>query len=126
MSRLLVLLLAVGACMVFPLASQGKAPALPPPAARPDIPVGKWNVEFTNGVKQVCEIGKDGAASVAEPLRTSGGKAVVKGSAVVIVYEDDRVERWTPVGKRLVVEHWFPASQFPTATPVLGIAEPVQ
>jgi hypothetical protein len=125
MSRLLILL-ALGSCVVFPLASQGKAPALPPRAAETGLPVGKWNVEFANGVTQVCEIAKDGTASVAEPLRNSGGKAVVKGSSVVIVYEDDRVERWTPVGKRLVVEHWFPASQLPTATPVLGIAEPVQ
>jgi hypothetical protein len=105
--------------MVLPLASEGMAPALPPPG----LPVGKWKVEFANGVKQVCEIGTDGTASVVEPLRTAGGNAVVKGNSVVIVYEDDRVERWTPVGKRLVVEHWFPASQLPTATPVLGIAE---
>jgi len=74
----------------------------------------------------VCEVRKDGTASVVEPLRTAGGKAARKGSSVVIVYDDDRVERWTPVGKRLVVEHWFPASQLPTATPVLGIAEPAQ
>jgi hypothetical protein len=118
MSRL-IFLFALGSCVVVPLASQGKAPALPPRAAETGLPVGTWNVEFANGVKEVCEIGKDGTAS-------SEGKAVVKGSAVVIVYEDDRVERWTAVGKRLVVEHWFPASQFPTAAPVLGIAEPVQ
>jgi hypothetical protein len=36
---------------------------------------------------------------------------------------DDRLERWTLVSKRMVVEHWFPASQVPVATPVLGIAE---
>ena len=29
---------------------------------------GKWNVEFTNGVKEVCRIGKDRTASVAKPL----------------------------------------------------------
>jgi hypothetical protein len=65
------------------------------------------------------------ARSVVEPLRTSGGKAAVKGCSVVIVFEDDRGERWTPVGQRLVVKHWFPGSQWPTATPVLGIAERV-
>ncbi len=90
------------------------------------LPVGRWNVEFANGVKEVCEVGKDRTASVAEPLRTSSGKAEVKDGSVVIVYQDDRVERWTPVGKRMVVEHWYPGAQFPSGTPVLGIAEVVR
>jgi hypothetical protein len=42
--------------------------------------------------------------------------------AVVIAFDDDRVERWTPIGQRIVVEHWYPADSFPCATPVLGIA----
>ncbi len=54
------------------------------------------------------------------------GKAEVKDGSVVIVYQDDRVERWTPVGKRMVVEHWYPGAQFPSGTPVLGIAEVVR
>ena len=88
------------------------------------LPVGKWSVAFANGVKQTCEIRADGTASVVEPLRTSGGKATaVKGGAVVVVFEDDVVERWTPVGKRYVVQFWVSGSQFPTATPLLGIAE---
>ncbi len=84
---------------------------------------GKWKVEFTNGVKEVCEIRTDRTASVAEPLRTSNGKAEVNGGSVVIAYQDNRVERWTPVGKRMVVEHWHPGAPFPSGTPVLGIAE---
>jgi hypothetical protein len=84
---------------------------------------GKWNIEFTNGVKEVCQVRKDRKASVAEPLRTSNGKVEVKGGSVVIVYQDDRVERWTPVGKRMVVEHWYPGARFPSGTPVLGIAD---
>ncbi len=84
---------------------------------------GKWKVEFTNGVKEVCQIRTDRTASVVEPLRTSNGMAEVKGGAVVIVYQDDRVERWSPVGKRMVVEHWHPGGPFPSGTPVLGIAE---
>jgi hypothetical protein len=125
MLRLLVLLV-LAVCLVFPLASGGKPPPPPPPSAETGLPVGRWSVEFANGVHQVCEVRKDGTASVVEPQRTAAGKAAVKGSSVVIVYDDDRVERWTPVGKRLVVEHWFPARQLPTVTPVLGIAEPVQ
>jgi hypothetical protein len=84
---------------------------------------GKWNVEFTNGVKEMCQIRTDRMASVAEPLRTSNGKVEIKDGSVVIVYQDARVERWTPVGKRMVVEHWHPGAPFPSATPVLGIAD---
>ena len=84
---------------------------------------GKWNVEFTNGVKEVCQIRTDRTASVAEPLRNSNGKVEIKDGSVVIVYQDDRVERWTPVGKRMVVEHWYPGARFPSGTPVLGIAD---
>jgi hypothetical protein len=63
------------------------------------------------------------AERFAEPGRRCVGMAVVKGGSVVITWNDDRVERWTPVGKRYVVEHWFPAAQVPVATPVLGNAE---
>ena len=84
---------------------------------------GKWNVEFTNGVKEVCQIRTDRTASIAEPLRTSRGKVEIKDGAVAIVYQDDRVERWTPVGNRMVVEHWHPGAPFPSGRPVLGIAE---
>ena len=88
------------------------------------LPVGKWSVAFANGVQQTCAIRADGTASVVEPRRTSGGKATaVKGGAVVLVFEDDVVERWTPVGKRYVVQFWVSGSQYPTATPLLGIAE---
>jgi hypothetical protein len=87
------------------------------------LPVGRWSVEFANGVKETCEISKDGMAFVAEPLRKSKGKAEVKDGSVVIVFEDDRVERWTPVGRRMVVEHWHPGAPYPSGTPVLGIAE---
>jgi len=60
---------------------------------------------------------------VVEPRRTSGGKATaVKGGAVVVVFEDDVVERWTPVGKHYVVQFWFPVRSF-RRNPVLGIAE---
>jgi hypothetical protein len=88
--------------------------------------LGRWKVQFTNGVKEVCNLSTDGTASVVEPLRTAAGNAEVRGRSVVIFYQDDRVERWTSVGERFVVEHWFPASRFETATPVLGIADLVR
>ena len=58
-----------------------------------------------------------------EPLRRARGRAEVTGNSIVLTFSDDRVERWTPVGNRFVVEHWFPGSQFPAARAVLGIAE---
>lgn len=93
-----------------------------PPEVDP-MPAGKWRVEFTNGVVERCEIGKDGAAKVREPLRSSDGKAELRDGAVVISFADDRVERWTAIGPRLIVEHWCPSSAFPDGKPVLGIAE---
>ncbi len=96
----------------------------PPPALPPTgLPVGRWSVAFANGVSQTCEIRPGGTVSVVEPLRTSHGKATVKDGLVVVDYEDNVVERWTPVGNRHVVEFWFPGTQFPTAKPLHGIAE---
>ena len=42
---------------------------------------------------------------------------------MVIRFADDRLERWTIVGKRIVVEHWCPAAAYPGEARVLGIAE---
>ena len=88
------------------------------------LPVGKWKVEFANGVKEVCHIGNGGESTVEEPRRRSNGIAEVKGGSVIIRFHDDRVERgrgsatgtWSNTGSRV--------TQLPTVTPVLGIAEP--
>jgi hypothetical protein len=80
-------------------------------------------VEFANGVKETVGVGNGGESSVQEPQRRSMGKAEAKGCSIVITFYDDRIERWTAVGERYVVEHWFPASRLPVATPVVGIAE---
>jgi hypothetical protein len=84
---------------------------------------GQWRVEFANGVVERCDLQKDATASVIEPGRSSGGTVSVKDGVFVIAFADDRVERWTRVGQRMVVEHWFPGSQYPSGKPVLGIAE---
>ena len=127
MTRLLTFLL-VGAAIVVAQDSCREAPAK---EARPDtpetaLPVGKWRVDFTNGVTELCDVfifDDEGHVTVEEPRRRSRGRLEVKGGSVVMTFNDDRVERWTPVGQRFVVEHWFPGSRLPTATPVLGIAE---
>ena len=128
----LLALLVVGAMLIIPQVPGWAVPPppipgpgpMPQPSPQASLPVGKWRVEYANEVTEVCEVQRGGAASVVEPVRIAGGKAVVNGGSVVMVFEGGRVQRWTPVGKRFVVEHWFPGSQFPTANPgVLGIAE---
>jgi hypothetical protein len=84
---------------------------------------GRWTVEFANGVIEVCEFHEDGSAAVAEPGRSSGGTVVRHEGGFRVTYADDRVERWTPVGSRMIVEHWCPTSEFPIGRPILGIAE---
>jgi hypothetical protein len=123
MSRPLILLLAALA-LALPIARGGRPPELTaPPQGR--LPVGRWSVAFTNGVKEVCEVRQDGTASVVEPLRSAEGKVAVHDSSVVICFQDDRVERWTPVGRRMIVEHWFPGTTFPAGMAVLGIGDAV-
>jgi hypothetical protein len=122
MTRALAALVAAAVLGLLP------APGADEPRPAPDsgLPVGRWRVEFANGVAQVCDVREDGTAWVTEPQRSAEGKAAVRGGAVVLVFADDRTERWAPVGKRFVVEHWFPASALPTVPPVLGIAERTQ
>jgi hypothetical protein len=116
-------LLAACAALALSLTSAGEPPR--PPAADPaeGLPLGRWTVEFANGVVETCEIKRDGTASVVEPRRSAGGKVAAKDGSFVVACEDDRLERWTPVGQRMVVEHWYPGSQVPVVAPVLGIAE---
>src|SRR5262245_11027704 len=118
--RLLFALLA----LAVGLTASARAPAPFPKKERgPRLPVGQWTVTFTNGVVQTCEVGSDGAARVVERYRNSAGKATVKGGVVMIVCDDDRIERWTRVEGRMVVEHWFPVSAYPAGQPARGIAE---
>jgi hypothetical protein len=88
----------------------------------PHLPIGKWRVAFDNGVIERCEIRMDGTASVLEPLRSSPGKWKVNDGAVVIVSDDDRLERWTQVDGQWVVEHWCPVRAYPEGAAVRGVA----
>jgi hypothetical protein len=122
MTRLLAVFVGCSVCLIAE-GSRGNTPANDTGPREAAFPVGKWHVEFTNGVTEVCVIGRGGVAMVDEPQRRSRGRAAVNGNAVVMTFNDDRIERWSPVGKRFVVEHWYPGAQFPAASPVLGIAE---
>src|SRR5262245_53128219 len=104
--------------LTLPVTSAGD-----PPQPEPTLPVGKWSAEFANGVVEKVEIKKDGTATVSEPARTSDGKVTAVPGACLFICEDGRIERWTPVGRRMVVEHWASADQMANGAPVKGIAE---
>jgi hypothetical protein len=94
-----------------------------PRALKPKPPAGEWTIEFENGVVETCSIERSGKTAVSEPLRSSAGRAeVAAGGVLVLAFDDDRTERWTPDGDGFAVEHWCPSSRYPTATPVRGVA----
>ncbi len=107
-----------GACTFAQPLGVGPAPAIALNSA-----VGGWSISFSNGVVEACYVGADGAARVEEPLRRSPGRAQGDDDSFVIAFEDDRTERWTRVGGKMVVEHWCPSAAFPDGPRVLGIAE---
>jgi len=92
------------------------------PEVSAEIPVGSWRVAFSNGVIQNCEILASGKTTVVQPRRTSEGTAVVKDGTIEILYQDDRLERWSLKGDDMVVEHWHPSSDMATAPAVTGVA----
>jgi hypothetical protein len=112
--------LLLAACVLLTLPVTATAD---PPKPEPTLPVGKWSAEFANGVVEKVEIKKDGTATVSEPARTSDGKVTAVPGAFLFVCADGRIERWTPVGKRMVVEHWASVDQMTNGAPVKGIAD---
>jgi hypothetical protein len=121
MSRFLAVVL-----LAVPLYAAGDPPA---PLKNPGTPpqfVGKWTVTFANGVVETCGVRADFTASESEPRRSAEGNAELKDGTFVILFADDRVERWTVVDKRMVVEHFFPGTEYPAGARVLGIADLMQ
>ena len=89
-----------------------------------DAWVGQWTVEFANGIVETCDLVKEGTVNVAESKRSSPGKVRdTMNGVVVLAFDDDRIERWTKIGQRIVVEHWPSSDQFPGQPPVLGVGE---
>jgi hypothetical protein len=93
--------------------------------AFPDL-VGRWTVTFANGVVETCIVCPDGTTAVSEPNRTASGKPEIRDGQTVIVFDDNRIERWTVVGDKRVVEHYPSADQFTAGARVLGIAERIK
>jgi hypothetical protein len=105
--------------LMIPLAAHGA-----PPSSGERVLAGKWSIEFTNGVTQVLEIREDGTGSVIElALARCEGTLVRRDGSMVIDLHDGRKQRFTPLGSRLLVEHWPPGATA-DAPPILGIATP--
>jgi hypothetical protein len=95
----------------------------PGPQPVDDALVGQWTVEYANGVVETCDLVKEGTANAAETKRSSSRKVRdTMNGVVVLAFDDDRIERWTRIGQRMVVEHWASSDHFPRGTPILGIA----
>lgn len=116
MSRMLGLFAALSVPLLL-----GAAPRLKTPD--PAHPVGQWRITFTNGVIETCQINPDGSAAEAEPLRSSPGKWKEVDGAVVVTFDDDRLERWKKNADQWQVEHWCPVGAYPAGPPVVGIAK---
>ncbi len=99
------------------------APTEPEGKPIASFPTGSWKIVFTNGVNELCEIHLDGTATVKEPLRSADGTVKAIDASYQIDFTDNRVERWTRIGNRFVVEHWTSGPGIERSAPVLGIAE---
>jgi hypothetical protein len=123
MSRAKLLTAACVALLIaFPAAGDRTAPPAGVPAPEAGL-FGKWSVVFANGVIETCEVRADGTASESEPHRSADGKVEAGGDALVITFDDGRVERWNLINGRVVVEHWFPAAAYPAGASVVGVAD---
>jgi len=88
--------------------------------------VGSWTIEFANGVVETCDLAKEGKVFVSEPNRRSFGKVNQSfKEGLLLFFDDGRVERWTKVNQRIVVEHWatFDLYQDYNQRPYMGIGE---
>lgn len=99
------------------------APPVPPRVGRLAVPTGKWQMVNAQGVRGSYEFRANGTVLWTEKLRRATGKCTVKDGSILIVYEDDRTERLTPSGPRMIVEHWYPSSRHPAGYPVFAYAE---
>jgi len=126
-TKTIVSIAAAAAVASFTTAAWSKGatpePATEQAASTAKLPVGSWRVTFSNGVVQNCEIQANGMANVVQALRTSDGRAEVKGDSIEIRYDDDRFERWTMKGDEMVVHHWHPIESASEKPPVVGTAQ---
>jgi hypothetical protein len=58
----------------------------PPKPVHSDLFLGRWKVQFANGVNEVCRISKNGLALISEPHRTAVGTMEARGASVLIFF----------------------------------------
>jgi hypothetical protein len=90
------------------------------------LPLGKWQMSNAQGVLGTYDFRIDGTVFWSEKSRQATGKAIVKDGAVIVIYKDDRTERLTLSGERMIVEHWFPSSKYPVSFPLFAYAERIK
>jgi hypothetical protein len=94
-----------------------------PEGQRPAFPTGNWAVEFENGVTGTYEFSPGGIVKWTQESRTATGTLKRSGGSFIVEYEDDRLERITPSGQRLLVQHWCPIATYPQSPPLAkGVA----
>ena len=88
------------------------------------LPVGEFDVVFSNGVVQKCLFLEDATVKVTQNKRTASGKVVIDDGKIMVRYEDDRLEQWSDLKNgAYYVNHWHPASTYPKTTSKTGTAE---
>jgi len=81
---------------------------------------GKWKVRYATGSIRHYIFAPGGHVHFTDENRNG---RLANG---VLDFNDDRAERITPAGDRLLVEHFNPKETFPNGIPLLGVAEKEQ
>lgn len=77
--------------------------------------LGKWRVTYLGGGTRTYVIERGGVVKL--PAENRSGRL----NSGTINLGDGKLERWTPVRDKVFVEHFDPASDFPTRPSQLGI-----
>jgi len=80
-------------------------------------PLGKWQMILGTDVVGTYDFRPDGTVFWKQKARQAIAKVTLRDGVILIVYPDDRTERMTPSGSRLIIEHWFPSSLYPSKFP---------
>jgi hypothetical protein len=78
--------------------------------------VGTWEVDYCNGVRRTYTIAADGVVH----FREENKRGALGGGLLDL--RDNNIEVVTPVGARLLIEHYHPKETYPKGPPILGIA----
>jgi hypothetical protein len=99
-----------------------------PPRKGGGLPVleGKWQMVKADGVLGTYEFRANGTVLWSQKARQAVGRVTARGGTFLVIYPDDRTERLTPSGPRLIVEHWYPSSNYPAGFPAFAYAERVK